>query len=174
MIQHMGARGIYLASEQPYTKGQLICTITDYSVTAEPTYQTIQVGPHQHIENFGVLAYLNHSCHPNVIVDTVHLAVYAAQDIRPGDELTFFYPSTEWDMARPFVCLCDAPECIRLVAGARFLSVDMLSRYYINPHICAMMSAALQPGMIASVDPIAAFFQQAPSHETAAFERLYG
>lgn len=174
MIQHMGARGIYLTSEEPFAKGQLICTITDYTVSAEPTYQTIQVGENRHIENFGVLAYLNHSCRPNVIVDTVHLAVYAAQDICAGDELTFFYPSTEWDMARPFVCLCGVPGCIRLVAGARFLSIDMLSRYHINPHICAMMRVVLQQATNSSMPAIPAFHQQASSHEAAAFERLYG
>jgi hypothetical protein len=173
MIQRTGACGIYLASEEAFAKGQLICTITDYTISSEPTYQTIQVGVHQHIQNFGVLAYLNHSCHPNVIMDTVSLAVYAAQDISEGDELTFFYPSTEWDMARPFVCLCGAPECIRLVVGARFLSVDMLSRYYINPHIRTMMTAALQQATNSTLPMIPAFHQQAPSHEAAAFERLY-
>lgn len=173
MIQRTGARGIHLASEEAFAKGQLICTITDYTISTEPTYQTIQVGTNQHMQNFGVLAYLNHSCHPNVIVDTVNLAVYAAQEICVGDELTFFYPSTEWDMARPFVCLCGAPECIRLVVGARFLSVDRLSRYYINPHIRTMMNAALQQATHGSMPAIPAFHQQASSHEAAAFERLY-
>lgn len=28
------------------------------------------------------------------------------EGLKEGDELTFFYPSTEWSMAQPFDCLC--------------------------------------------------------------------
>ena len=137
------AYGARLIATTPFWAGQLIYRITHYQVTQQPTYQTIQVGPDAHIEELGVLAYLNHACRPTVFVDTTALAVVAARDIAAGDELTFFYPSTEWDMARPFVCLCGAPECIRLVAGAKYLSLDTLSRYFINPHIRDMALTCL-------------------------------
>ncbi|KAB8242433.1 hypothetical protein BDV35DRAFT_366204 [Aspergillus flavus] len=44
-------------------------------------------------------------------------------DDRPltvGDELTFFYPSTEWTMVQPFQCGCGAGlrRCLGRVAGA--------------------------------------------------------
>lgn len=32
----------------------------------------------------------------------------ALRDIQPGDELSFFYPSTEWEMAQGFECKCGA------------------------------------------------------------------
>jgi len=137
------AYGARLIAATPCSAGQLVYRITHYQITRQPTYQTIQVGPDTHIEELGVLAYLNHACRPNVFVDTAALAVVAARDIAAGDELTFFYPSTEWDMARPFVCLCGAPECIRLVAGAKYLSLDTLSRYFINTHIRDMALACL-------------------------------
>jgi len=135
--------GARLITDAPFKKGDLICRITDYRATDHPTYQTVQVGPHSHIEEIGILAYLNHSCQPNSIVDTTALAVYAAREILPGEELTFFYPSTEWEMDRPFICLCGAPQCVRLVAGAKYLSIDTLSRYFINQHIRDMAIAAL-------------------------------
>jgi hypothetical protein len=135
--------GARLITDALYKKGDLICRITDYHITDRPTYQTVQVGPHSHIEELGILAYLNHSCQPNVIVDTTELAVYAARNIQPDEELTFFYPSTEWEMDRPFICLCGAPQCVRLVAGAKYLSIDTLSRYFINQHIREMAIAAL-------------------------------
>jgi hypothetical protein len=78
-----------------------------------------------------------------VIVDTAQLGCYAARDIAAGEELTYFYPSTEWDMAQPFVCLCGAPQCIRLVVGAKYLPLDVLSRYLINRHIREMAMACL-------------------------------
>ncbi len=30
------------------------------------------------------------------------------RDLQVGDQLTFFYPSTEWASPRPFQCLCGA------------------------------------------------------------------
>jgi len=57
--------------------------------------------------------------------------------IKPGDPLTFFYPSTEWSMDRPFDCLCGAPEgvCLGKVGGANLLSQEQLQRWHFNDHI---------------------------------------
>jgi hypothetical protein len=68
---------------------------------------------------------LNHFCIPNTLIDTENLSVIAARAISVGEELTFFYPSTEWEMARPFICLCKTPGCLGLVAGAKFLPLDV-------------------------------------------------
>lgn len=137
------AYGARLITDQAYRRGEVIYHISGHRATDKATYQTIQVGPNSHIEELGVLAYLNHSCQPNTIVNVVELTVVAARDITAGEELTFFYPSTEWEMDRPFICLCGAPQCVRLVAGAKYLSVDTLSRYFVNPHIRDMIFATL-------------------------------
>lgn len=51
-----------------------------------------------------------------------------------GDELTFFYLSTEWDMVEPFICQYSAKgekECDeRLSAG--FIRTNWLNQYIIN------------------------------------------
>ena len=44
-------------------------------------------------------------------------------------------------MARPFVRRCGAPQCVGFVAGARHLSVDVLARYFVNPHIRGLAAA---------------------------------
>jgi len=137
------AYGARLITDEPCARGRLIYRIAGHRIVRQPTYQTIQIGQEAHIEELGVLAYLNHSCRPNTIVDTTALTVTAARDIAAGEELTFFYPSTEWEMDRPFVCLCGAPQCVRLVAGAKYLSIDTLSRYFINRHIREMALASL-------------------------------
>ncbi len=134
-VQHNTIYGARLVATQPFRHGQLLHTFTDYRVVERPSYQTIQIALTQHIDNIGNLAYINHSCHPNTVIDTETLTVRAARDIAAGDELTFFYPSTEWVMDRPFICLCGAPQCIRLVAGAKYLTVETLGRYFINRHI---------------------------------------
>lgn len=143
MVEFGSACGARLVTEESYLKGQLIFAISEYATLSYPTYQTIQIGKDQHIEELGMIVYMNHSCDPNSVIDTTGMAIYAARNIGPGEELTFFYPSTEWEMARPFACLCGAPHCIGLVAGARFLSVDVLSRHFVNRHIREMMAEAV-------------------------------
>ena len=86
---------------------------------------------------------MRHYLHISLHIIATLLAIFAARDIAVGEELTFFYPSTEWEMARPFACACGAPECIRLVASAKYLAVDSLSRYFINPHIRDMINETL-------------------------------
>ena len=137
------AYGARLVATQPLTAGTVIHRITDYRTTPHPTYQTIQIGPDTHINELGMVAYLNHSCAPNTIIDTSTLTISAVQDISAGADLTFFYASTEWEMERPFICLCGAPQCVRLMAGAKHLSVDTLSRYFINAHIRAFVLESL-------------------------------
>lgn len=146
MLKIVGGHSAYGArtiTDEPYRRGDVIYRITGYHITDKPTFQTIQIGEHTHIEELGALAYLNHSCQPNTIVNVTELMVVATRDIAAGEELTFFYPSTEWEMDRPFICLCGAPQCVRLVAGAKYLSIDTLSRYFINPHIREMIFATL-------------------------------
>lgn len=150
-IEHGGsAYGARLITSQPFARGGLIYHITGHRLVHQPTYQTIQISAAEHIEELGVVAYLNHSCQPNTVVDTAALTVTAARDIAAGEELTFFYPSTEWEMDRPFVCLCGAPQCVRLVAGAKYLSVDTLSRYFINRHIHQLIVDSLTNAMALS------------------------
>ena len=136
--------GARLKATEPIRAGELVYLIENYKITKTPTYQTIQIGVDKHIEELGVIAYLNHSCLPTVIVNTTEMTVRACRDIQPGEELSFFYPSTEWMMDRPFVCLCGAPNCIRLVAGAVYVPLDLMGRYFINDHVCRMATAWLQ------------------------------
>jgi hypothetical protein len=82
-----------------------------------------------------VLAFINHSCRPSAVIVTQDRAVRAFTELKTGEEVTFFYPSTEWEMVRPFECSCGGPDCIGYVAGARYLSAAIFKRYFINPHI---------------------------------------
>ena len=134
-VERGSAYGARLVTTEPFAAGQRIACLTGCRVTRQPTYVSIQVGPETHVEDLGIFSYLNHSCAPNTVVDTETLAVRAARDIAAGEELTFFYPSTEWDMVHPFECLCGAPECLGTISGAKRLSPETLVRYAVNRHI---------------------------------------
>ena len=68
-------------------------------------------------------------------------------DDRPleiGDELTFFYPSTEWEMSEPFVCECQSKNgkrCEERIAGAKYAKKTSLESNWLNPHIRDMLAA---------------------------------
>jgi len=145
-VEREGPYGARLITDTSYSAGQVIASLANYRVVAHPTYHSIQTGPRTHIDDLAHLAYLNHSCRPNTIVDTSALALLAAHDIAAGEELTFFYPSTEWDMKHPFVCLCGWPECIGTVAGAKYIPRDVLDRYFVNAHIRQLAGEAPSDG----------------------------
>ena len=127
-----------LITKQSYKKVEAICSMPSENIMDKPNRLKVQIGRtvHTHV---GKLAALNHSCDPNVVLDTDHMLMIARRDIEKGEELSFFYPSTEWEMQAPFICLCGSANCIHVVAGARFLPLSTLETHYLNKHIREMM-----------------------------------
>jgi hypothetical protein len=127
-----------LTTKRAFRRGDIICPIPSESLYTQPNQFTVQIGIDQHVE-VKELSALNHSCNPSTILDTTRMLVFAARDLAVDDELTFFYPSTEWEMSSPFICLCGAPNCIHVVAGARFLPLSTLEGHFLNYHIRQLM-----------------------------------
>ncbi|MCB9642466.1 MAG: SET domain-containing protein [Myxococcales bacterium] len=130
-----------LFASRPIKAGQVIDVLPLVSVQDKPTRFTVQTGAEQHIDIGEMWACGNHSCSPSILFDTTRMLVTATRDIKEGEELTFFYPSTEWDMAEPFLCHCGADGCLQHISGARYLQTPVLMRYFLNEHILAMVSA---------------------------------
>lgn len=112
----------------------VIYEISDFLSFSSPTYQTVQVSENIHVLDT-VLSHLNHSCSPNTFIDCKNLKLVAEKDINKGDELHFFYPSTEWVMSSEFDCDCGDKRCLGKIVGARSLSDSILRRYKVNDHI---------------------------------------
>jgi len=127
-----------LTTKRAYKKGEIICPIPTDALYNKPNRFTVQIGRDRHVE-VKELSSMNHSCNPNTFLDTTRMLVFAARAIAAGEELTFFYPSTEWEMASPFICLCGATNCIHVVAGARFLPLSTLEQHFLNRHIRDLM-----------------------------------
>jgi len=70
---------------------------------------TIQLDARRHQAGTGEIDdYLNHSCDPNCALDFTRLELVSRRAIAPGEELSFNYLTSEWDMAAPFTCHCGA------------------------------------------------------------------
>ncbi|UNI19840.1 hypothetical protein JDV02_005987 [Purpureocillium takamizusanense] len=114
----------------------------------EPTYATVQTGRNTHLNLNSDLLYINHSCEPSLIFDTGNMNVLVGpKGLSTGDELTFFYPSTEWNMAQPFDCLCGAPTCRGTISGARDMSPKQLEGIWLNGHIRELLDEQQQQQM---------------------------
>jgi hypothetical protein len=134
-----GACGQHLITKVFIANGELIYDFNDAQKLDYPTYQSIQISKTSHALDTGLLACLNHSCQPNVFVNTERCCCYALRDIAAGEELSFFYPSTEWQMARAFLCLCGSDNCIGTVSGAAEVNKALLNKQLLNKHITELL-----------------------------------
>ncbi|KAJ3028022.1 UNVERIFIED_CONTAM: hypothetical protein HDU68_002605 [Siphonaria sp. JEL0065] len=128
-----------LVSKVELKPGQVLASLEAMTSAPEKRYSTVQVGPNSHVELNSDLLYMNHSCDPNVVLDVDHKVVAAAKPILPGDAITFFYPSTEWEMNQPFECWCGSPKCLKHVKGAKFMTTQELDQFAMSRHIREMV-----------------------------------
>jgi len=130
-----------LFSLHHFLPGTVIAEFSAGSIAPKPTYLTVQVAIGKHITlQPEFLQYINHSCDPNVFFDTSTMQVVALKELMPGDEMTFFYPSTEWRMTQSFDCYCGSPKCLGRIKGASFLSLEALSQYRVTDFIQQQLS----------------------------------
>lgn len=115
-------------------KGEVIHNIKPYSRGLKRDFLTVQVNSNEHILDQSLEA-MNHSCSPTTYIDCERMQIIAERKIFPGEELTFFYPSTEWTMDRPFKCNCGDLNCLGFVGGAKNLSINQIANWKLNSHI---------------------------------------
>ncbi|KAF1997289.1 hypothetical protein P154DRAFT_555831 [Amniculicola lignicola CBS 123094] len=117
--------------------GALFARITS-PTAAKKAYTSVQAGRDLHIELNSDLVFINHSCKPKLVFDMRRWEVRVAgggEGIRVGDELTFFYPSTEWEMDRGFECRCGEVCCRGWIRGAREMEESVLEGYWLSGHV---------------------------------------
>ncbi|KAG8691605.1 hypothetical protein FRC11_015042 [Ceratobasidium sp. 423] len=141
-----GAFNSGLLAVKHFKAGEVITRLTGTTRTKK-SWSSVQAGlePDNHIELNSVLVYVNHSCSPNTAFDLSssnkeEWNFRALRDIRPGDELSFFYPSTEWDMDQGFQCRCQAKNCLGYIRGAKELSrAQVVERGFISTYISRLL-----------------------------------
>lgn len=125
-----------LHSLTKFKPGDAISSFSAGEEFKSPNYLTIQKADNLHISLLpGFLQYVNHSCSPNAFFDTIAMNFICIAPIEVGDEITFFYPSSEWDMAQPFNCHCGSPHCLGIIKGAAQLPDEVLKNYRLTDFI---------------------------------------
>jgi hypothetical protein len=126
-------------------RGEVVLMVTGQEV-AVPTRYTLQVDRDLHIEaeqdgdgpdGYPVWRFMNHGCDPNILLRG--RGFVALRAIRAGEEVTFDYDTTEWDMASPFRCHCSSPCCRGTIRGYRHLTAAARRRLpAVAPHLLAL------------------------------------
>jgi len=146
-----------MMTQRSWAKGEVIAWLK--GLTPGPKrYTSVQCGkgPNDHIELNSDLVYINHSCEPNVCFDLSspdrsQWQLRALRNIKAGETLEFFYPSTEWNMDQPFKCECGTKSCVGTIQGAKYLSAKvLLPRGYINSWIIELVQERDEQGPVQS------------------------
>jgi hypothetical protein len=125
-----------LHSAHDYLHGEVICKFTANEFYTAPNFLTLQVAIDLHISLKPLaLQYTNHSCSPNAFFDIDNMQLLSLVEIKAGEEITFFYPSTEWKMDKPFQCNCGNNNCLLEIRGAAYLDLNVLRQYRLNTFI---------------------------------------
>jgi hypothetical protein len=85
--------------------------------------------------------YLNHSCRPNGHIDTSGPSFRALRRIARGEECTFNYLTTEYEMAEPFECRCGSADCFGVIGGYARLGAEERER--LSAHAAAHLTDAV-------------------------------
>ncbi|KAL9612964.1 MAG: hypothetical protein Q9167_002493 [Letrouitia subvulpina] len=128
----------YATSLVSLPAGALFTPITNYVLIPHRTWPSVQSArPGMHIDLNSDLFFVNHGCVPSLEFDVEKMEVRVSRerDLKVGDLLTFFYPSTEWEMVQAFDCFCNEEGCLGQIVGASQMPRTSLQGYWVNRHV---------------------------------------
>jgi hypothetical protein len=124
-----------------FNKGDILMSFAARETLNEPNYLTVQIKVREHILLAPIeIQYINHSCSPNIFFNTTTFNLEALENIKAGEEITFFYPSTEWKMEQPFTCSCDNINCLKTIQGAYYLKEQDVANYRFTEFILQQLT----------------------------------
>ncbi|HRI00931.1 MAG TPA: SET domain-containing protein-lysine N-methyltransferase [Saprospiraceae bacterium] len=138
ILESNGQRALF--AKKAFHKEECIFPFSSRLTMDAPSYLTLQINDNTHILiNPIALECVNHSCEPNCFFDIENYELIALCDIAQGEELKFFYPSTEWCMDQGFQCNCGSSSCLQHINGAYSIPIHEIKRYRLSPFIKAKL-----------------------------------
>jgi hypothetical protein len=118
-----------LRAARRFRAGEIIVGLSG-RITPVRNRLTIETGVDQHLDPDGhVWGFSNHGCDPNARVDLATRALRALRPIAAGEEITWNYLTTEWELSHPFACRCQASGCLGSIHGLRFVPPERFARF---------------------------------------------
>lgn len=112
-----------------FAKGDLVLESRALAVLDGPNSHSVQLDWGRHVKIDLPSRFVNHRCHTaNLGIqdssNKEHQAFdfYAMRDIAAGEELTWDYTDSEYDMETPFDCTCSDANCRQRVRGWKYIT----------------------------------------------------
>jgi hypothetical protein len=130
----------------------------DGELTGIPSRHSVQIDSDVHVDvadghtleeclDLFIWRFMNHSCEPNAVIRGRD--VLTVRPINRGEELTFNYNTTEYEMAEPFDCNCETSRCGGRIQGFRYISRAERERLrpWLAPHLLRLLDSDAEPGV---------------------------
>jgi len=155
-----GGKGVFAKAE--CTKGKQLFVVQGTAVKAPygPDYHIgprwLAVGQETWVvpSRCDLWWYINHSCKPNAGLKGGR-RVIAIRDIKPGDEITIDYSTTEADPYWRMECSCGESNCRRVIRSIQYFSPRDFARYrpFLPRFLQRSYNRDLKPLPIADIPP---------------------
>ncbi len=125
-------RGVGVFANQNIKKGQLVVHGRGLYKVKEITVHSFQVGKNAYMQLDKVSRSINHSCDPNTGIRSNDCRGYnfiALRDIKVGEEITWNYETTEYEIIHMKKCTCGSKNCRGYVRGYKFLDKKTRDKY---------------------------------------------
>ncbi len=120
-------KGKAVVATENIRQGELVCELFFDSIRHFSLGISIQVDADVSLHNIldTIDDIFNHICEPTTRLDAKRAEFLAIRDIMPGEEITWNYLTTEYDLVvngNDFDCKCGFPRCYGQIRGFKYLS----------------------------------------------------
>lgn len=138
----------YVVCTNSIASGEVLFKITGRLVPRPDRY-SVQLAAQIHLTPDGApWSLVNHSCEPNARIDCARQQIIALRSISRGNEVSWNYLTTEWELRSPFHCTCASELCVGYIQGFRHLR--LLSRQLLLP----LLSPFLRSRLLYELPPV--------------------
>ncbi|MDX2105534.1 MAG: SET domain-containing methyltransferase [Candidatus Melainabacteria bacterium] len=143
-------KGLGVFAKRDMKAGERICVCSGYKTDIDHvTAMSLQMDEKVFLHGVGEFDdYINHSCDPNCVVrfENDEAILYVLRDLKTGDELTFDYNTSDWDLIEQgdrtntdlsFTCRCGTDFCVKEIRGFRHLNQEQKTKRkeYLSPFL---------------------------------------
>lgn len=138
-------KGMGLFASKDFAAGDLVMSSRSLAETKTSGSHTVQIDWETHILMDLPAILINHSCDANIGIRNNTNGVvrffdgktsssgaydfFAIRSIQKGEELTWDYEASEWELCTPFQCGCGSPKCRGKLSGFKHNADVIRNRY---------------------------------------------
>ena len=132
-IKETPNKGLGLFASRDFAIGDLVMSSKPTVVTETRDSHSVQIDWNRHILMDLPAVLINHSCDANVGIQNnksnESYDFWAIRPITKGEELTWDYEASEWELSTPFDCSCGSSNCRKRLEGFK-MNGDIIREQY--------------------------------------------